>query len=463
MIFWGAIFSIALNLTKISMPRIRFLALLLWVLIVACNPTEGATSEVLPEQSEGLVSPVVETATPIPPQEPESTPTPPPAIEEIEPPPPTPSETSAPAVTDSWYPPGAILVITRGNDDLADVYAIGKDGGEQTVLTDVGHQVSVSPDGRWLGYVLWQDNGYSTLVLHDAASGERREMSPDTQSGMLRFLFDQSGSRLAYVDLGAYAGGRVPWSLIITNLDSGMSVRYDAVMADADARPLPGVPVGWSESGSKEHIILDTFLPYTEGGWMGVWDVPLPDGSVSGLLDTLSPRELVPSGAYSSLVLLAPDGQNVAYLGRDQNYLPDNYFPEYYDLAVNRLAVASLEEGSGYTLVEVDDGSALARAFAWSPSSDRLLYAQGMYEGESLAALVLKSTDLSGTVVTYGPLDVPGPGELMDLVWCDPAAVFFVTWDGQVGEEKLISFDLNTGASREIAAGRRVDIVTCVP
>jgi hypothetical protein len=280
---------------------------------------------------------------------------------------------------------------------------------------------------------------------------------------MVRFLFDPSASRLAYVDLGTVMGGRVPWSLVVADLETDMSVRYDAVMADVDSRPLPGVPVAWSGAGPREHIILDTFLPYTESGWMGVWDVPLPAGSVSGLLETLLPREIVPGGAYGSQVVLAPDGHNLAYLARDPDYVPDNYSPEYYDLAVNRLAIASLGDGSSYTLVEASDGSALARAVSWSPLSDRIIYARGLYEGEHLSDLVLKSTDLSGSVVTYGPLDVPGPGELMDIVWCSPGVVFFVTWDGLDGLEKLISFDLNTGATREIAADRRVDIVTCVP
>jgi hypothetical protein len=331
------------------------------------------------------------------------------------------------------------------------------------VFTDVGDEVSISPNGRWLGYVRLQDTGLSTLTVHDATSGERREINPDTRSGMLRFLFDPEGSRLAYVDLGTYAGGRVPWSLVVSNLDTNLSVRYDAVMADADTRPLPGVPVAWSRSGSRDHIILDTFLPYTESGWMGVWAIPLPAGSISGLLDTLSPVEMVPSGGYSSDVMLAPDGEELAYLARDPNYVPDNYFAEYYDLAVNQLVITGLESRTSNTLVEVDDGGALARAIAWSPASERLLFAQGMYEGEQLTELTLKSTDLDGTVVTYGPLNLPRPAELVEIAWCSSGAVFLVTLDWQDGLEKLSSVDLNTGAVEEITARRRVDVVTCVP
>lgn len=196
---------------------------------------------------------------------------------------------------------------------------------------------------------------------------------------------------------------------------------------------------------------------------MGVWAIPLPAGTISGLLDTLSPIEMVPSGGYGSDVILAPEGEKLAYLARDPNYVPDNYVAEYYDLAVNQLVVAVLENRTRDTLVEVDDGGALARAIAWSPASERLLFAQGTYEGEQLTDLTLESTDLDGTVVTYGPLNLPGPAELVEMVWCSSGAVYLVTLDWQDGLEKLSSVDLNTGAVEEITARRRVDVVTCVP
>jgi hypothetical protein len=445
------------------MARARYLVLLLLLFFRACDVAQGPTPEVSPTIAEGQTATTVVTATPTA-QVPTFSPTAASALEETaSPSSPAPSATSVPAVSNSWFPFGAVLVVALGDDDSADVNAVGADATLQTVFTDAGDEVSISPKGRWLGYVRLQDTGSSTLVVHNATSGERREINPDTRSGMLRFLFDPEGSRLAYVDLGAYVGGRVPWSLVVSNLDTQQSVRYDAVMVDTETRPLPGVPVAWSQSGSRDHIILDTFLPYTESGWMGVWAIPLPAGSISGLLDTLSPIEMVPSGGYSSDVILAPDGEKLAYLARDPNYVPDNYVAEYYDLAVNQLAIAGLEDRTREILVEVDDGGALARAIAWSPASERLLFVQGTYEGEQLTELTLKSTDLDGTVVTYGPLNLPRPSELVKMAWCSSGAVFLVTLDWHDGLEKLSRVDLNTGAVKEISARRRVDIVTCVP
>ena len=331
------------------------------------------------------------------------------------------------------------------------------------VIEGAGADVRVSPDGRWLSFVRWQDNAFSTLELRDAHSTEVVEIRPDTSSGMLHYSFDPEGRRLAYMDLGNHTGAGVPWALIIADLESGASVRYDALMASTEGRPLPGAPVGWSRRGARDRLIIDTFLPYTEGAWMGVWIVSLPAGPTSGLLESLALDELVPSGVYGSSVLLSPDGQMLAYLGRDLEYTPDNYIPEFYDLAVNQIGVARLGDLSRSTIVELDDGSALARAVAWAPSSERLLFSQGRYEGEYLSDVWLKSTDLGGTIVAYGPMTIPTPGGLLELAWCDPSRVFYVTWDGSDGSETLFSFDLNTGASTELAVGKRVEIVGCAP
>jgi hypothetical protein len=185
---------------------------------------------------------------------------------------------------------------------------------------------------------------------------------------------------------------------------------------------------------------------------------------VSAPLDTLVVRELIPGApAYSSRLRLAPDSQDVAYLGRDLEYLPDNYVYEFYDLAVNRLSFTSLSDGAATVVVEAADGSALARAFSWSPTGERILFAQGHYEGENWADLSLKSSDRSGTVVTYGPLTVPALGGLSDLVWCELSQAFYTTWDGSGGPEHLVGFDLNTGISSEVSSAQRVEIVGCAP
>ncbi len=441
-------------------------AVLLCLLIAACRadgaPLPTATEEQAP------VNPPQHTL------EPSSTPlsTEPSATSTLAPLPlasplPTPEPSTATPLPepDSWHAAGTRLLFVSGDDEQADLFALGDDGTVWQLFPDVGRAARVSPDGRWLGFVRWHDGGRSTLELHQTQSGEVREITPDTTSGLFQFAFDSDGSRLAFINLGVYSDAGVPWDLVVVDLESGATARYDALMAGPETRPLPGMPVGWSAQTSPgDELIIDTFLPYTEGGWMGVWGVTLPENGASAPLDSLIVRELIPGApAYSSRLRLAPDSRDVAYLGRDLDYVPDNYVSEFYDLAVNRLSFTALGDGVTTMVVEVDDGSALARAFSWSPTGERLLFAQGHYEGENWADLTLKSSDRSGTIVTYGPLTVPALGGLSDLVWCDPSQVFYVTWDGSGGPEHLVGFDLNTGISSEISAGRRVEIVGCAP
>lgn len=382
----------------------------------------------------------------------------------------SPAPTATPTATPpsepaTWYGGAALALFSSGDGEQTDLYAMEADATTRLVLADVGRDARVSPGGRWLGFVRWGQDGRGSLELHDAGSGERRQITPETTSGLLRFAFDPDGRRLAYLDLGAYTEAGVPWALVVVDLESDAEARYEALMRNDGAQPLPGAPVGWSQAvPDKDELLIDTFVPYTEGGWMGVWGVTLPADGHSVQLDSLPLRALIPAvPAYSSQVYLAPDGRSVAFLGRDPDYYPDNYFPEFYDLAVNRLEIAALADGARTVLVEASDGSALARGLAWSPAGERLLFAQGTYEGESFAELSLKSSDRGGAVVTYGPLTLPALGGLLELAWCNPSLALYVTWDGGAGTQHLLSFDLNTGVSGEVSNGSQLQIVGCVP
>ncbi len=365
----------------------------------------------------------------------------------------------------TWYGEGALALFVVGDYDRADLYVLGGDGSTRRVYEGVGQQVRVSSNGRWLGFVRWGQDGRATLALHDARGDGSRQIIPDTSSGIFPLVFDPAGRRLAYLDLGAPGEAGVPWALVVVDLDSGAVARHDALMRQDDRRLLPGAPVAWSRTATAgDELILDTFLPYTEGGWMGVWGVTLPADGVSAPLESLALRELLPGApAYVSDLYFAPDGQSLAFLGRDSDYYPENYSPEFYDLAVNRLDILALADGARITLVEADDGSALGRALAWSPAGERLLFVQGRYEGPSFLPLTLKSSDRGGAVVEHGSLTLPPRGDLLDLAWCDASSALYVAWDGGEGTQRLFLFDLEAGLSTEITAGQRVEIVGCAP
>ena len=373
--------------------------------------------------------------------------------------PPTPTPMAEP---NTWFS-GAMALVVNGSYDHADLFALSADGTMWLALPDVGNQAQVSPDGRWLGFVRWSDDGSNALELHDVQTGAAREIASNDASGLLAFAFDLHSRRLAYLDLGSYGEQGVPWALVVQDLESDAVSRYDALMVGPESHPLPGMPIGWSGAAPDE-LLIDTFLPGTEAGWRGVWGLALPADGASASLDSLSPREIIPGApTYSSELYFAPQRQTVAFLGRSPDYTPDNYFPEFYDLAVNWLGVASLADGARAVIVEATDGSALARALSWSPDGQRLLFAQGRYEGENFGALSLKSADRSGTVVEYGPLTLPPLGGLLQLAWCDPSQALYVTWSGEDGLEHLVSFNMHTGVSTEISVGHRLEIVGCAP
>jgi hypothetical protein len=235
---------------------------------------------------------------------------------------------------------------------------------------------------------------------------------------------------------------------------------------------LPGYPLGWSKADSqKDELLFDTFAPGTEGGWLGIWGVTLPADGVSASLDSLPLRQWVPGApVYFAPPKLAPNGQSVAFLGRDLAYQPQGYTPDFYDLAVNRLEMVALsaqeeagENGARTALIVLEDGSALGRALAWSPDSERLLFAQGRYEGLQWASLTLKSVDRAGAIREYAPLGLAPVGALYDLAWCDAARALYVLWDGEAGTQRLFSLDLESGLEREISAAQRIKIVGCAP
>jgi hypothetical protein len=441
----------------------RLIPVLLVILLVACSDQASPASISAPTPT-GSLTPSFEPTTTQAPLTPEPSATPALPLS------PTATATTLPAATapslsDTWFGAGTVGLFVASEDGPSSLWALQESGTLASLLDGVGSDARVSPDGKWLGYTEWSDDGSSALVLHHATSDETRQILSETTSGLSSFTFFPDGERLVYLDLGATTTGGVPWALVATDLDSGTQVRYEALMADAESRPLPGGPAGWihGRDGSEE-LIIETFLPYTEAGWMGVWGVMLPADGAPASLAALPLRELVSATPpYYSRMYVSPDREKLAFLARDPDYYPQGYASVAYDIAVNRLEMLRVEDGTRHALLVVDNGSALAPTLSWSPDGERLLFAQGTYEGENFDALSLKSSDAGGSVVTYGPLDLPPLGGLLELVWCKPALALYVTWDGRDSTEHLLSFDLNTGVSTEVSAARRISIVGCAP
>jgi hypothetical protein len=338
-------------------------------------------------------------------------------------------------------------------------------GEPRRIREGLGENVHVSPGGTWLGFLEREAAGQVTLQIY-AAGDSISHTIPSGETGVpYDFAFDSAGERLVYLDLGERSTAGLPWALVVIDLESGQTTRYPAVMSNPEDQPLPGTPLGWSQTtADADELIFDTFLPGTEVGWQGVWGVTLPAGGETAPLRSLPLRQLVPPApVYTMDPHMSPGRKRLAFLGRNPSYKPDGYTPEFYDLAVNRLEILELSQGTRRALVVADDGSALGRALAWSPQGDQILFAQGRYEGQDWASLMLKTADLDGAVHELGRLNMPARGGLVQLAWCRESMILYSTWDGSNGQQSLYIFNMESGIAVPVRNAVRIEIVGCAP
>jgi hypothetical protein len=268
-------------------------------------------------------------------------------------------------------------------------------------------------------------------------------------------VFDRAETRLAFLEVGPPDGDATAWAIVIINLGDGSTTRFAASMG-ADRAYLPGIPVGWS---AVDEMVLDTFLPYSEGVYAGVFGVPLPPGVTSAPLDALVRRELIGSRDYLSQLRLSPDGAALLYLGRDFDYTPTGYEVMMMDLAVNQLWSLDLTTGTPTLLLEVTDGGALDDA-DWSPDGTETMFVYGTYAGPDFIPSVLRVRDGGGGIRDVATVSLtPGDG-FTRLRWCAPNTTVYTTWT--TGAMQLHLVDLSSGTTSLITTAEGVSLLGCI-
>jgi hypothetical protein len=315
--------------------------------------------------------------------------------------------------------------------------------------------------GRWIAYSSGPSAGSLTIVNLENGTTYAPPVTPNfTVYGQ---AFDIAETRLAFMELGGPDATGYTWAIVVVNLADGSTNRFDAATAIGSFDPaslLPGNPVGWAAPGNE--LLLNTFMPGTEGNWAGVWGLGLPPGAASAPIDTLGQRELVSVGDYYADPRLSPDGTRLLYLNRDFGYTPAGYTPMAYDLAVNQLLSVDVASSAQTLLVNIVDGGALGRDAAWSPDGAQTLFAQGNYAGDAFASLTLKFRDSVGAIHDVGPVPLPPGGGLRSLDWCAPntALVTVTTADY---DHQLHAVDLTSGGATIVAFGDHLSVLGCVP
>ncbi len=373
--------------------------------------------------------------------------------------PPGPAPTATPtAPSPAVLPTGTVALYAAGPWDGLELYALAADGTATGLGLQVTANAAVSPGGRWLAY-LDGAKGADDMVVRNLQDGRAYTIALD-QSGVdvvAAPAFDDDESRLAFVEVAPHDPEGVPWAIVVVDLQGGATRRLRTIHPLGQAAQPPGYPLGWSAQGE---LLLDTFVPQSEGAHQGLWALTLPESGTPAV-DALPHRRLLAGGAYA-WSQLSPDGTRLLYLARDHGYTPADYQVEYIDSAVNQLWSLDIASGQTTLLVEVTDGGALGAA-AWSPNGDQALFVQGRYSGgDRLGSLTLKACTVGGALREVGPLSLPAESYLWPLGWVRPGLAL-VPVSLQGGTMELYTVDVGGGGVARVAEAPHIRLVGCLP
>jgi hypothetical protein len=360
----------------------------------------------------------------------------------------------------SWLPTGTFALYATGVWDELQLYALTPGPSSTDLERTVAFNSALSHTGRWIAHAD-RPAPAANVVVANLESGTTYNIPLTPDYSLYGMAFDHAETRLVFTELGGSGTGTYTWAVVVVSLADGSTTRFEDSFGFPvdDGVMLSGQPIGWTAAGDE--LLLDTFMPDTEGNWAGVWAVTLPPGTPSAALNTLSRREVLAAGDYTAEPRLSADATLLLYLNRDYSYTPSGYTPMAYDLAVNQLGEVDLAIGSSTLLVNATDGSALARAAAWSQEGSHILFAQGTYAGDAFGSLLLKRHEAASTISDAGPVPLPPGGSLQSIDWCLPnlalVVVTTVDYDHQLHIVEL------GGGSTLVTSDAYISVLGCIP
>lgn len=360
----------------------------------------------------------------------------------------------------SWLPDGTIALIRSGLWGTAQLKAVNAAG----AVTDLGVTLhgasSISRSGRWVA-TADSPTPASSMLIRNLEDGTVHTIPVTTDWTVYGSAFDNAEGRLAFMELGA-SGGTYMWAVVVVDLSDGSTTRFDTSF-EIGVKPeiLPGRPMGWDVSDTQ--LLLDTFMPDTEGNWAGIWGVALPPAAASAALDTLPAVEYLAMGDYLSTPVLSRDGSQILYLNRDYSYAPTDYEVMAFDLVVNELWTMDLASSMKTILVDATDGSALFREAAWSMDGSRIMFGQGTFAGGANFDSGAWKTHSGGVETVVGPAAIPSGGSMQMVKWCRPNTGLASARTSS-GDIELQVLDLSAGAaSTVVETEQTITILGCVP
>lgn len=359
----------------------------------------------------------------------------------------------------------AAAVYSAGTGERLELFALTEEGLEVPLDQLIFQGGAVSPAGTWIAFPASVPPA-SGVVVRDLTSPKIVVVGARQDFAVLgRAAFDASEARLAVLEVSQVAAEAPNWAILLTDTETGALTRLVGEDWTVEGAWQPGFPIGWT--GSGQELVLDTFIPYTDAGNQGVIALEVPTEITETVEITItdsSMREVLSEGEYRTTPRLSPEGTQLLYLARDEDYTPENYAPLAFDLAVNQLWTLDLvaPDAEPVQRLAVEDGSALARLAAWSPDGDQILYAQGMYAGSDFSSLSLHIHDGTEEVQDVGELMLPEGESLTNLYWCRPDLVLMASVSSEGTTQTLTRVALDDGTQTPVTSREVVEVLGCV-
>jgi Tol biopolymer transport system component len=338
------------------------------------------------------------------------------------------------------------------------LYALDAGGGPTDLGVVLYEPAAISRDGRWIA-TTDQPAPANEVRVTDLQTESTMTFPVTSDFDIFGLAFDRDATRLAFVEVSIPEGNGTPWAVVVADLENGTVTRFDAVFRGEEGIK-PGYPIGWY----GDELLLDTFVPYTEAGSLGVWALALPRGTSSASINSLDSEEIVAGDDYLLAVRLSPEHNRLLYLNRDYDYTPDNYGEIAYDLAVNQLWWMDLETENANLQVAETEGGALGRSIAWSPDGSTALYAEGQYAGDTFDFLTLMTVpvgDVNPTPTEVAPVPLPLNGYLTDIDWCTSGTALIVVAT-EDGEHQLHTLDVAGRTTNPLDDAGYLQVLGCI-
>ncbi|MBX3083989.1 MAG: hypothetical protein KF716_20300 [Anaerolineae bacterium] len=261
---------------------------------------------------------------------------------------------------------------------------------------DGSNKTEISRDGLWAA-----SSDFQNFINFGQINAPRTQLKLYQGYSMTGFKFS-SDSRWLLYSLSSLQPARTLIGML--ELATGKKLEFVAVADDFS-------PFGPRKSAAPidydgHRMLVYAFTPFSEGGFGGIFAMPLPDLTPYGADQYGMPPVSLLVGENNAVVnwQVAPDNSRLALLYNDPNNPVQGFVGEGPMLPANILASVNLTTGQIDVLARAGVGQALS-VMTWTSDSTRILFTGGNYQNSSFLvyAKMYVVSVLNGMVSEVGP------------------------------------------------------------